>query len=54
MDIYNFENCKEVILSMGGQIANNIAMSLHRMINIIGTNPENIDNAENDLNSLEC
>ena len=48
MDIYNFENCKGVILSMGGQIANNIAMSLHRMeVKIIGTNPENIDNAEN-------
>ena len=35
-------------LSMGGQIANNIAMSLHRkQVKIIGTNPENIDNAEN-------
>ena len=39
---------KGVILSMGGQIANNIAMSLHRQrVKIIGTNPENIDNAEN-------
>lgn len=48
MDIYGFENCKGVILSMGGQIANNIAMSLHRKeVKIIGTNPENIDNAEN-------
>ena len=37
-----------VILSMGGQIANNIAMSLHRKeVKIIGTHPENIDNAEN-------
>ena len=35
-------------LVMGGQIANNIAMSLHRKrVKIIGTNPENIDNAEN-------
>ena len=33
---------------MGGQIANNIAMSLHRQnVKIIGTNPENIDKAEN-------
>ena len=33
---------------MGGQIANNIAMSLHRLgVKIIGTSPENIDNAEN-------
>jgi len=48
MDIYSFENSKGVILSMGGQIANNIAMSLHRKeVKIIGTNPENIDNAEN-------
>ena len=48
MDIYGFENCKGIILSMGGQIANNIAMSLHRKeVKIIGTNPENIDNAEN-------
>jgi carbamoyl-phosphate synthase / aspartate carbamoyltransferase len=48
MDIYGYENCKGVILSMGGQIANNIAMSLHRkQVKIIGTNPENIDNAEN-------
>jgi carbamoyl-phosphate synthase large subunit len=48
MDIYGFENCKGVILSMGGQIANNIAMSLHRkQVKIIGTSPENIDNAEN-------
>jgi carbamoyl-phosphate synthase / aspartate carbamoyltransferase len=48
MDIYGFENCKGIILSMGGQIANNIAMALHRKeVKIIGTNPENIDNAEN-------
>ena len=48
MDIYGFENSRGVILSMGGQIANNIAMSLHRKeVKIIGTNPENIDNAEN-------
>ena len=48
MDIYGYENCRGVILSMGGQIANNIAMSLHRkQVKIIGTNPENIDNAEN-------
>jgi len=48
MDIYGMENCKGVVLSMGGQIANNIAMSLHRKeVKIIGTNPENIDKAEN-------
>ena len=48
MDIYQLENSQGVILSMGGQIANNIAMSLHRQeVKIIGTHPENIDNAEN-------
>ena len=48
MDIYGMENSQGVILSMGGQIANNIAMSLHRQeVKIIGTHPENIDNAEN-------
>ena len=48
MDIYGYENNRGVILSMGGQIANNIAMSLHRkQVMIIGTHPENIDNAEN-------
>ena len=48
MDIYGYENSKGVILSMGGQIANNIAMSLHRKeVKIIGTSAENIDNAEN-------
>jgi carbamoyl-phosphate synthase / aspartate carbamoyltransferase len=48
MDIYGFENCKGIVLSMGGQIANNIAMALHRKeVKIIGTSPENIDNAEN-------
>ena len=48
MDIYNFENCRGIILSMGGQVANNIAMSLHRKsVKIIGTSAENIDNAEN-------
>ena len=30
MDIYGLENNKGIVLSMGGQIANNIAMSLHR------------------------
>ena len=48
MDIYGYENNRGIILSMGGQIANNIAMSLHRkQVMILGTHPENIDNAEN-------
>ena len=48
MDIYQFENPKGIILSMGGQIPNNIAMDLFRQkVNVLGTSPENIDNAEN-------
>lgn len=30
MDIYNLENPEGIILSMGGQLPNNIAMGLHR------------------------
>ncbi|XP_043931401.1 CAD protein [Protopterus annectens] len=48
MDIYELENPEGVILSMGGQLPNNIAMSLHRQqCVILGTSPEYIDNAEN-------
>ncbi|CAK9295247.1 unnamed protein product [Gordionus sp. m RMFG-2023] len=48
MDIYELENPMGIILSMGGQISNNIAMSLHRQrARILGISPESIDNAEN-------
>ncbi|XP_067677512.1 multifunctional protein CAD-like [Haliotis asinina] len=48
MDIYNLENPEGIILSMGGQLPNNIAMALHRQqARILGTSPESIDNAEN-------
>lgn len=48
MDIYERENPEGVILSMGGQLPNNIAMSLHRQqCRILGTSPEFIDSAEN-------
>lgn len=47
MDIYEFENPKGIILSMGGQIPNNLAMRLNKVnVRILGTSPENIDNAE--------
>lgn len=37
-----------VIVSMGGQVPNNLAMKLHRAgIKILGTSPESIDRAEN-------
>ncbi|XP_056151163.1 CAD protein [Lampris incognitus] len=48
MDIYEKENPEGVILSMGGQLPNNIAMALHRQqCHILGTSPEFIDSAEN-------
>lgn len=48
MDIYNIENPTGMILSMGGQLPNNIAMDLHRQqARILGTSPESVDGAEN-------
>ena len=48
LDIYSMENSSGVIISMGGQTPNNIALPLHRMnVKILGTSPEMIDNAEN-------
>jgi len=48
MDIYEFENPLGIILSMGGQIPNNLAMRLHELnVRILGTSPEDIDKAEN-------
>ena len=38
LDVYNFERPHGIILSMGGQLPNNIAMDLHRQrhVNILG------------------
>ncbi|XP_062406509.1 CAD protein isoform X1 [Sardina pilchardus] len=48
MDIYEMENPEGIILCMGGQLPNNIAMPLHRQqCRILGTSPEFIDSAEN-------
>ncbi|KAF2651738.1 aspartate carbamoyltransferase [Lophiostoma macrostomum CBS 122681] len=48
LDIYGLENASGVIISMGGQTPNNIALPLHRMnVKILGTSPEMIDTAEN-------
>ncbi|XP_061712255.1 CAD protein [Cydia pomonella] len=48
MDIYNIEQPDGIVLSMGGQLPNNIAMDLHRQqAKILGTSPDMIDNAEN-------
>ncbi|KAF2797829.1 aspartate carbamoyltransferase [Melanomma pulvis-pyrius CBS 109.77] len=48
LDIYTMESSSGVIISMGGQTPNNIALPLHRMnVKILGTSPEMIDTAEN-------
>ncbi|MBN1949578.1 MAG: carbamoyl-phosphate synthase (glutamine-hydrolyzing) large subunit [Bacteroidales bacterium] len=48
LDIADLERPKGVIISVGGQIPNNLAMRLHkRNVHILGTAPENIDRAEN-------
>ncbi|MFH1160734.1 MAG: carbamoyl-phosphate synthase (glutamine-hydrolyzing) large subunit, partial [bacterium] len=48
LDIHELEQPKGVIVSTGGQIANNLAMPLFRAgVNILGTSPEDIDRAEN-------
>lgn len=47
MDIIELENPHGVILSMGGQIPNNLALRLDAAkVNILGTSAQNIDNAE--------
>ena len=48
LDVIDVENPKGVILSVGGQIPNNLAMKLHRQdVPILGTQPTSIDRAEN-------
>jgi carbamoyl-phosphate synthase large subunit len=48
LDIIELEMPKGVIISMGGQIPNNLAIRLHNQkVNILGTSPLSIDNAEN-------
>ncbi|KAI9794450.1 MAG: hypothetical protein M1816_005520 [Peltula sp. TS41687] len=48
LDIYQLEQADGVIISMGGQTPNNIALPLHRLnVKILGTSPEMIDMAEN-------
>jgi len=48
LDVYEKQNPIGIIISMGGQIPNNLAMKAHQAgIKILGTSPESIDNAEN-------
>ncbi|GCB61260.1 hypothetical protein scyTo_0009304 [Scyliorhinus torazame] len=47
LDIYEQEGCKGCIISVGGQIPNNLAVPLSKYgVNILGTNPMQIDRAE--------
>ncbi len=48
LDIYDLEQPEGLIVSVGGQIPNNLALRLHGQdVTILGTSPESIDNAEN-------
>lgn len=48
LDIYEKENPDGIVLSMGGQVPNNLAMKLLRNnVKILGTSPRDIDKAEN-------
>ncbi len=47
LDVIELEKPKGVIISTGGQIPNNLAMRLYNAgVNILGTSPVSIDNAE--------
>ncbi|MBI4093693.1 carbamoyl-phosphate synthase (glutamine-hydrolyzing) large subunit [Candidatus Kaiserbacteria bacterium] len=48
LDIIDFEKPKGVVVSTGGQIPNNLALPLQKSgVRILGTDPRNIDRAEN-------
>ena len=48
LDVIELESPRGVIVSVGGQIPNNLAMKLHRQaVPILGTSPVSIDRAEN-------
>ena len=48
LDVIDLESPRGVIVSVGGQIPNNLSMKLHRQsVPILGTSPVNIDRAEN-------
>ncbi|KAK0067220.1 carbamoyl-phosphate synthase [ammonia] mitochondrial [Biomphalaria pfeifferi] len=48
LDIYHNEKCRGTIVSVGGQIPNNLALPLYKNgVTILGTSPKMIDQAEN-------
>jgi carbamoyl-phosphate synthase large subunit len=47
LDLYEQEKADGVIVSMGGQLPNDLALELHRAgVKVLGTHPEDIDRAE--------
>ncbi|KAK4461071.1 putative carbamoyl-phosphate synthase arginine-specific large chain [Cladorrhinum samala] len=46
MDIYELENASGVVVSVGGQLPQNIALRLNKDANVLGTDPLDIDKAE--------
>ncbi|KAG8164619.1 hypothetical protein KVR01_004894 [Diaporthe batatas] len=49
MDIYELENASGVVVSVGGQLPQNVALRLQETgkANVLGTDPKDIDRAEN-------
>ena len=48
LDIQEFENCKGIVTSVGGQTANNLTPKLAKNgIQVLGTSAEDVDRAEN-------
>ena len=48
LDIQEFENCKGIVTSVGGQTANNLTPKLAKNgIHLLGTSAEDVDRAEN-------
>ena len=48
LDIQEFENCKGIVTSVGGQTANNLTPKLAKNgIQLLGTSAEDVDRAEN-------
>jgi carbamoylphosphate synthase large subunit len=47
MDIYEIENSSGCVVSVGGQLPQNIALKLHQQgVKVLGTSPEDVDRAE--------
>ncbi len=47
LDLYEREQPYGVIVSMGGQVSNNLALKLHKAgVRVLGTSPESVDRAE--------